>query len=261
MLRKDLALVVLFAALFSSAWAADKSQNDISTTSFNDIAPMVIIGEGWSVQIIIQNLEDSTTVGVLRFFRANGEPWDLPLTSHQTLNAELPLIFFPHQLVVVETIVSFGFQQLGWAYLDTDCCGDMSAQVVFRRQEADRPDLMTTTPFGASFTKTTVYFDNTDRKYTGVGVVNSDRIFSFGDNQTTATVLIRNAAGNVVSRKSRIIPNQNFHWFNLAADYPETANIRGSITFESDDFSYLTAFSLQFTPNGAFTSITSADSF
>ena len=44
--------------------------------------PLVIIGEGWSQQIVIQNVDDEEAVtGTLNFFDAFGDPWDVQLVN------------------------------------------------------------------------------------------------------------------------------------------------------------------------------------
>ena len=253
-------LLAALAAILPSAFGWENPSRRIGTTFMNDIAPMIIVGEGWSVQIVIQNLDPTAAVGIMRFYHRDGTPWDLPLVDHEMDHGELPLTFQGYETVVLEVPVSWDYQQLGWGRLDINCCPDLLGQVIYRKQQADRPDLMTSVPFAADMDRSTVYFDNRGWKYAGVGIVNTSPRYAWGPETTPISVTIRDLKGNEILHATRDVPKMGFDWFSLVLDYPETIGRAGTIEFITPEYG-LSSFSLQFAPNGAFTNVSPADTF
>lgn len=121
-----------------------------------------------------------------------------------------------------------------------------------------RPDLMTAVPFSDdSYEGFRVFFDHTDGKYHGVGIINSSLCRFPPCRDVQVRIRVRGTDGAVVSDKTRTIRPGSLTWFSLAAEYPETIGRTGVFEVTPvDSFSAaLSGFSLQFTPNGAFTAV------
>jgi len=257
---KRLALLLL---AFSSLHAAEPGKAirpDLLTDAY---VPLVIIGEGWSQQIVIHNVDDEEAVtGTLNFFDAFGDPWDVNLVE-QGRGDTFFVTLLPNQIAVYETVVSFGVQILGYAYIDLNCCPRSMIQTIFRRQEANRPDLMTSFPIGEdSFESVQIMFDNRGGKFAGVGILTTGFCFSFSC-ETVMDVILRDANGNVIVQERRTQQNGTLWWFSLSVEYPQVRGMVGSLEVKSDDpdsdFIRAVGFSLQFAPNGAFTAVTTAE--
>ena len=225
--------------------------------------PLVIIGEGWSQQIVIQNVDEEDSVaGTLKFFTAQGEPWRVELIGRGKADTFF-VTLLPSQMVVYETVVSFDPQILGYAHIDTDCCPRSLIQTIFRRQEASRPDFMTSLVIGEdSFRAVHLMFDNRGGKFAGVGILTTGSCFSFSC-ETVMDLVFRDEQGNVILQDRRTQRNRTLWWFSLSAEYPQLVGMLGSLEVKSGDpereFLSGVGFSLQFAPNGAFTAVTTAE--
>ncbi len=257
-------IVVAVVALLGTALLAENERNAIQPGLLTDAyIPLVIIGEGWSQQIAIQNLDEEESIaGTLKFFTAEGEPWQVNLTGRGTSDTFF-VTLLPGQLAVYETVVAFHPQVLGYAHIDVDCCPRSLVQTIFRRQEANRPDLMTSLPIDdASLRSVHIMFDNRGGKYAGVGILTTGPCYSFSC-ETVMDLVFRDEMGNVLLQQQRTQRNGTLWWFSLSAEFPQVAGILGSLEVNSGDpdTEYVSAvgFSLQFAPNGAFTAVTSAE--
>ena len=145
------------------------------TTWFDQIVPLVIIGEGWSQRIILTNVDASqAAIGTIQFFTQSGAAWTVSTTTGS--GSIFAFSLQPSQTYILQTTVSQGPQTLGWAAIqeNTNGLGDFLGQTIFRKQTAGLPDLMCSVLLGfQSYTKMTVFFDNTGGNYTGMGVLTS----------------------------------------------------------------------------------------
>ena len=254
----------LVLALAPCLLADQAQQKDIETiiTGSTKYVPLVIIGEGWSQQFIIQNVDDEeAATGTIQFFTSEGEPWEVEILG-QGKRDTFFINLFPDQIAHLETKVEFHGQILGFAKIDMGCCPSTVAQTIFRRQAAGRPDLITSTPIsGSAFRKVRIPFDNRGGKFAGVGILNTESCFSFNGCESKLRIRLRDADGAIFHEEVVTQRNQSLRWFSLSADYPQTGGRLGSLEVvdgdDSGDFDFIDAvgFSLQFTPNGAFTSI------
>ena len=263
-MRRALNYAVVFSFLFVFPLMAvqprPRPMAGSITTSSTQIVPLVIVGEGWSQRIVITNVDDTLpAVGTIQFYTQTGAFW-----SVSTAAGRNPIFAFslqPGQTYLLDTLVSQAPQTLGWAIIQENSSdfGDLLGQTIFRKQTADLPDFMCSLVLGSqAFTRLSVFFDNTGGNYTGMGVLTS-RLCSFsGDVADSLRVSIRDLSGNVVSQKTISQKKGVLYWMNLGVDFPETNGMMGVFVVESvTQFStYLTGFSLQFAPNGAFTAIT-----
>ncbi|MBK9166592.1 MAG: hypothetical protein IPM24_03915 [Bryobacterales bacterium] len=226
--------------------------------------PLVIVGEGWSQQIIVKNVdrEGDALVGTLDFFTANGAPWEVELVGRARASRYF-ITLNPGQVAVFETVVKDHGQVLGFARTDVACCAWYGAQTIFRKQTEGRPDLMASVSLDdKAFRVAHIPFDNIDGKYTGLGVLNTRSCLRecTPNDRGAFRYTFRDEAG--VPFETRDVAQQNFtlSWVNLGAEFPSTNGRRGSLEISAvnpEDRILLdvAAFSLQFTPNGAFAAI------
>src|SRR5262245_46932802 len=98
-------------------FGADNRRNLRPDLLTNAYVPLIIIGEGWSQQIAIQNVDEKESVtGTLKFFTAQGEPWRVELVGRGTADTFF-VTLLPNQMAVYETTVRFAPQTLGYAYI------------------------------------------------------------------------------------------------------------------------------------------------
>ena len=206
--------------------------------------------------------EEEAVTGTIKFFTAQGEPWDVDLVDRGAGNTFF-ITLLPGQMAIYETAVRFDPQLLGYAHIDADCCPSATIQTIFRRQESGRPDLMTSLPIGDEGLRSVrLMVDNRGGKFAGVGILNTDSCFSFSC-ESLLDVTFRDAQGNVVMQDQRTQKHGSLWWFSLSAEYPQLAGQLGTLEVKSgdpeDEFVRVVGFSLQFAPNGAFTAITTAE--
>lgn len=249
------ALFILAAALAT----AQPREAGFITTNSTQVVPLVIVGEGWSQKIILQNVDPSATAtGTIQFYTKDGAPWSVDLLTGS--GSTFLINITPGQAVIFETKAKPDPQQLGWALISQTSGGsaDVLGQTVFRRQADGRPDFMTSVILSdRSGSWTSTYFDNTNGNYTGMAIVTPDFCqFSFCQGDESYTVKITALDGTVLSTKAVLQKRGRLYWMNLGVDFPETNGRAGFFRVENANFRYMSAFSLQFTANGAFTAVT-----
>ncbi len=255
---------------FAAAGRRDVGWN---TTGPFQIAPLVIRGEGWTEQLVIQNVDRNYDTNLyIAFFRYDGTPWTVTLRmrginmwggSEDLLTDSVFTLYLPKLggQAVLELPTSFGAQELGMAYIfqdpDKQPQGEFFGQAIFRREEPGQPDLMTTMPFSALAEEyISVFFDNEGWKYPGVGVVALDAADIFRTRDIQVKMAIRTQDGAVNKIVTRRVRNMGLIWFSLVHEFPETINRLGRIDIWTDEPTVLlSSMSLQFAPNRAFTAI------
>jgi len=219
------------------------------------LQPLVIVGEGWSQQFTIINVDyyapPDPTTGILRFFDEKGTPWKIPIKGVGTVD-QIPVNLKSGDMMMVETEVSGAPQKLGWAYLDlpsSSAWGIYHAFTTFRKETAGRPDLMTSVPFvDALEDDWMIPFDNRDGKYPGIAIVNNS------SRSETYTFEVHDVSGALRRSFTKTVAPRNLLWFSLIGEYPDLAGINGQVKVKGGFYSSA-PFTLQFTPNGAFTAI------
>jgi hypothetical protein len=248
-------LATLAVALFSASLSAATDRKDTSDYTIGDsVQPLVIIGEGWSQTFTIVNVDyyegGEPTNGTLRFYDTQGQPWRIPIKG-QGMVDWVPVNLASGQMVAFETEVSFEYQQLGWARLelpDSDARGIYHAYTVFRKQQSGQADLMTAVPFVDDIEDELIIpFDTREGKYPGLSLVNT------WTSEDTITVRAYDSAGGIRAEFSKTVPAQGMVWFSLLGEFPQLAGFEGQLKVLGGTFT--AAFSLQFTPNGAFTAV------
>jgi hypothetical protein len=221
------------------------------------IQPLVIIGEGWSQQFVFVNCDyyggGDHTVGKFSFFTQDGKPWSIPLIGRGSVS-EIAIDLRPGQMLMFETEVSFAPQKLGWAAFelvsDINQWGIYSTYTVFRKQQDGRPDLITSVPFVDGLEDEWIIpFDNAGGKYPGIALVNTST-----GSTARLFLIVTDISGIELKTISKSVAPRSLVWFSLLGENPDLVNRRGQIKVTGGFFSSA-VFSLQFTPNGAFTAI------
>lgn len=261
-------IICLLLLFPSSALGERPGQANLGfATSSGKYVPLVILGEGWTQQIVVQNSDVEPISGTLKFFTAQGEPWRVPLQGRETNNSFF-VTLNPGAIAIYETVVDFEPQRLGFAYIDVDSSGlpDTAAQTIYRKQAPGRPDLITSLPLGGdSLESSHLFFDNRNGNYAGVGILATDDCYEFLGCETEFRIRLRDEQGNLITERVITRTNQTLWWFSLTAEFPESAGQMGSIEIvdgddsDDSDFTSVVSFALQFTPNAAFTAITSLE--
>ena len=197
-------------------------------TGGGSIAHMASGGDGWQTTFVLVNTGTSAAQFTLSFFAdQTGAPLSLPLAFPQTGEGPSTVASSVSQMLAAGAtliIVSSGAPQLltGSAQLTT--AGYISGFVIFRHngQEAVVP-LESRNASGYI-----IAFDNTNGTYTGIAV----NAVSTG--QVNIPVTVRDSTGATIAADT-ITLNANGHYaFTLVTDrYPGTANIRGTIEFDT----------------------------
>jgi hypothetical protein len=257
-----LSLCPLTAQIRQPAGARPRPLVGSLTTFYQQVVPIVIVGQGWTQRIVITDVDATLPViGTLQFYTQTGDPWQVHMKSQGTASAFL-VNLQPGQTLVLDTEAQNTNEQLlGWASLELTAqgLGDVFGQTIFRKQTPGLPDFMCSMVLGSlAYNSLSVFFDNTGGNYTGMGVLTS-QVCSFPPcSPVQLQVTVERLDGTIISQRTI---NQNLatlYWMNLATDFPETAGIVGLFLVEPvQQFSTtLTGFSLQFAGNGAFTVIT-----
>lgn len=229
---------------------------------------MVIVGEGWSQKLIFHNVDTWNSTAKITFYTNTGALFPVEVLNVGT-NSSFTINVPVGKTLVMELATKFFTQQLGCAKIeqyttgptasgDYSGIGDMFGQIVFRKQSPGLPDFMCSLVLGGlGFRKTTTYFDNTNGNFTGMEILTSDPNSTSTAN-VALRVTVRDINGSVIATKVIQQKHKTLYWFNLGVDFPETINRTGTFEVEVVDTysTYLSAFSLQFAGNGAFTIIT-----
>jgi hypothetical protein len=253
---KIFSVLSLMTAAALTAGSSDRRNYTSDYTIGSSIQPMVIYGEGWSQRFTIINVDyynaGEPTIGTLRFYTRDGQPWRIPLKGIGTTD-QVPVNLRSGQMMSVETEVSSQSQQLGWAYLvlssNTDEWGLYHAFTTYRKQTPGAPDLMTSVPFVDDLEDEWIIpFDNTGAKYPGIGLLNA------GSTEDSFMLEVYDTAGTLRKVIKKTVAPRNFHWFSLLAEHPDLTDLVGQIKVHGSG-SRSAAFTLQFAPSGAFTAL------
>jgi len=197
-------------------------------TGGGSIAHLASGGDGWQTTFVLVNTGSSSTSATLSFFNdQTGLALPLPLAfPQQGGGASMTVPSYTTQLAAGATvvIVSSDAPQLltGSAQLSTN--GHVSGFVIFRHngQEAVVP------LESRNASSYIVAFDNTGGTATGVAI----NAVSAG--QVTIPVTVRDANGTIIATDTIILSANGHYAFTLVNDkYPATANIRGTVQFDT----------------------------
>ncbi len=214
-------------------------------TNGGSIAHLASGGDGWETTFVLVNTGSSAAQATLSFFAdQTGAPLPLPLSFPQSGGGTTMTVpSYTTQLAAEATlvIVSSGAPQLltGSAQLSTT--GNISGFVILRHNNQEAVVPLESRNASAYI----LAFDNTGGTFTGVAV----NAVSTG--QVNIPVTVRDAAGATIATDT-ITLNANGHSaFTLVTDkYAATANIRGTIEFDTPANAQVGALGIRM-PTGA----------
>lgn len=257
-------MLLVAPGLAASQDASTKEAGSL-TTYITKIIPMIIVGDGWSQRIVLQNVDKWSTVSRLQVFTKDGDPFPIEIRGFGTASS-FTLNIQPGNTLVLDLPAKYEPQKLGWAYFeqyttgpsgDYSGIGDTFGQLIFRKQTPGLPDFMCSMILSdRGYDKLTAFFDNTGVNYTGMGILTSSTP-SPSTSPLSLRVTVRDIAGTVISQKTITQKRATLYWMNLGVDFPETVGRMGTFEVEPIDkySTSLTGVSLQFS-GSAFTFVT-----
>jgi hypothetical protein len=189
----------------------------------------IAIANGWKTTFVMVNTGTSTAQVHLKFFADDGTPLSLNLSFPQTGNSGTASFvdrsLAPGATLIVESTGLLGDPlQLGSAQFNTD--GHASGFVILRYQPNGQEAGV---PLESRQANAYVLaFDNTSGTATGVAISNVSA------QAMNVPVTVRDDAGNIIATDTINLAANGHYAFTLVFDrYPGTANIRGTIEFDS----------------------------
>ena len=208
-------------------------------------------GGQWTTTFTLLNTGTAAAKVELGFFDDKGNALPLPLTFPQGSPDQTTAVFTGELNagagLVIETAGLNNPLVTGWAQLLSD--GDVSGFAVFTDNVTAEQQQQAVVPLqrfnlGASYL---LWFDNTNGFSTGVALANSAL-------QATVTLVIRDDTGTILNTQTIPLPANGHTAFDLATFALATANLRGTLEFDSAT-GLIGVLGLSFNPASAFTSI------
>ncbi len=217
-------------------------------TGGGSIAHLASGGDGWQTTFVLVNAGTSATSATLSFFNdQTGFPVSLPLAFPQTGGGTTMTVpSYTAQLAAGATLViaSSGAQALitGSAQLSTT--GNVSGFVIFRHngQEAVVP-LESRNASGYI-----IAFDNTGGTATGIAINSVSAL------PVNVPVIIRDDTGAQIGTDTlNLAANGHLAFTLVSQEYPQTANIRGTIEFDTPAGATIGALGIRIPPGASST--------
>jgi virginiamycin B lyase len=214
--------------------------------------PHLAAGGGWQSTFVLVNTGTSTAQTQLSFFDNNGNPLPLPLTILQTGSSSTAASVTQNIPAFSSVWIQGGpagsALQTGSAQLNT--AGNVAAYAIYRYvpngQEAASP-LET-----RSASAYVIPFDNTNGTATGIA------LSSAASQSVVVPVVIRDDAGNQIGTSTMLLNGNGHASFTLASQtqgFPVTANIRGTVEFDTPAGAKLSVLGIRTPPSLTFTTL------
>jgi|GEM_PF-2656953 len=211
------------------------------------VFPQVAIGGGWTTTFYFTNIGTRTETVQLDFWTSAGGLWQAPIGGRRADRFEVRVA--AGQTVTLQSD-SPATVETGWATIlnDDASSANLVGNAVFRQRAAGRSDFEAGVSLTGAFDRRFVLqYDNT------LGYVTGMAIAALEDASSTVTATIRGENGTTLGTRTFNLADFGHTSFVLVDRFPETANRRGSILFQSSRDG-LSGMGLRFTPAGAFTS-------
>ncbi|HSR06056.1 MAG TPA: putative Ig domain-containing protein, partial [Bryobacteraceae bacterium] len=219
----------------------------------------IATGNGWKTTFVLVNFNQTDGVGQsspfqLNFFDDNGNPLALPVGYPQTasgtnaVTTSVQQTLAPNATLIIESAAPLTnpAPTIGSAQLSTN--GSVAGFVMFRYEPNGQEAVV---PFESR--KAGGYllaFDNTAGTATGVAVNNASA------QVVGVPVVIRDDAGNLLATDTLHLAANGHLAFTLATDkYPITANIRGTIEFDTPSGAQIGALAFRIPVGHTFTTL------
>ena len=217
----------------------------------------IATGNGWQTTFVLVNPNDFPQTFQLNFFADNGTPLTLPIGFPQTGVTDVASVVkqtLPaNATLLIQTagLAEDPAPTVGSAQLTTDI--DVTAFVIYRyapNTNAPNPQ-EAAVPFETRTASAYILaFDNTAGTATGVAVN------SVSSQAVNVPVVIRDEAGNLLATDVLKLTANGHASFTLVTDrYPETANIRGTIEFDTPSGGQIGALAFRIPTTHTFTTL------
>ena len=209
-------------------------------------------GGGWLTTFVLVNTGTSAATAQLSFFDDSGAPLPLPLFSPQTNTSSGPSSSVNATLTAGQTFVieangsASSTVQTGSAQMTTN--GNVSGYVIFRYQNGQEAVVPLENRNASSYL---VAFDNTASTATGIAVNNASPA------AINIPVVLRDDTGAQVGTGSLALPANGHSSFVLSTQFPATANIRGTVEFDTPSGATIGALGIRTPPALTFTTLPS----
>ena len=216
--------VVFFLAVI----AAVSDQAAAQTNTTTSIAQIASAG-GWDTSLTLVNLGATPVGAVLSFFDDAGNPLNLPFTFPQggisATNASTYIgSINASGLLLLDTTGSVSYPvNIGWSRLQGN--NNVAGYAVFTNTKSDWQAAVPLETRNAS--SYLLAFDNTEALSTGLAIAN------LSGQAVNVNVVIRDDSGTTIGTEVINLPAQGHTSFMLNSVYPVTANIRGTIEFDT----------------------------
>ena len=181
-------------------------------------------GGGWQTSITLVNLDPTSSFYILTLYGDNGQPLAVNTSAGQ--NSMFSGTLGPGSSVVIDTAGTAAAVVQGWAYLFTN--STIGGSAIFRYSPATGPAFEASLPLDTGTnSQFALPFDHIGAA-TGVALVNPSQKDSL-----SISVTFRDQNG--VAIVTDTIPMQPLTHiaFTMTDRYPQTANTRGIVTFQS----------------------------
>jgi hypothetical protein len=216
-------------------------------------------GDGWQTTFVLVNTGTDTASATLRFFDPTGNPMSMPVSYPQTGNGPFtttPSITHTLPSGASLTVLSAGSAMLleGSAQLSTS--GNISGFAIFRYNPTGQEAVVPIESRNVS--GYLLAFDNTSGIATSISVNN----VTSGQQQVTIPVVVRDDSGNLLGQHNLLMaPNGEFSGVLAQAPplgavlFPETANIRGTIEFDTPSGAQIGVLGVRSPPTRTYTTL------
>jgi hypothetical protein len=214
--------------------------------------PHLAAEDGWNTTFTLVNKSSASVQALTSFFDDNGNPLALPLTFPQQPSSGSPTEASADQTLAANA--SFIVEASG---PDSAPLAEGSAQIaatgavdgfaIFHYDPTEQEAVVPLeTRVAPSFL---LAFDNTNSVLTGVAIDN------ISVSAANIPVVIRTDAGTQIETETIALNGNGHTSFVLSTQYPATANIRGTIEFDTPSGSQISVLGIRYTPPGTMTTI------
>ncbi len=212
-------------------------------------AAHIAVANHWKTTIVLINAGSSSAQAHVRFYGDNGFPLTLSLTFPQGGNGVFSsavdrTLAANATLVMESTGPDTSPVTVGSMQLTTD--GKVSGFVIFHHSNGQEAVVLLENRAASAYI---LAFDNTDEVVTGVAVNNAT------PQAATVPVIIRDENGTQIGSGSIGLAPNGHNAFVMSTQFPATANIRGTLEFDTPAGGQIGVVGIRTTPKPTFTTL------
>jgi len=212
-------------------------------------AAHIAVANHWKTTIVLINAGGNSAQAHVRFYDDNGNPLTLPLTFPQgdipTSASGVDRTLAANATLVMESSgPDTSPLKVGSMQLTTD--GKVSGFVIFRHSNGQEAVVLLENRAANAYL---LAFDNTGGVVTGVAVNNAS------PQAATVPVIIRDENGTLIGSGSIGLAANGHNAFVMSTLFPATANIRGTLEFDTPVGGQIGVVGIRTTPKPTFTTL------